>query len=131
MRRAPSAAARPIHSTAAASVASRSRTFGATWTTATLLMDSDTLHHERDALPYADAHRAQRVAPAGALEVQQRRGREARTGGAQRMAQRDRAAIRIHVRRIVRNPQHAQHGERLRGERLVELDDVHLPDLEA
>ena len=42
----------------------------------------------------------------------------------ERMAERDGAALRVHVRRIVGDPELAQHGERLGGERLVELDEI-------
>ena len=47
------------------------------------------------------------------------------------MAQRDGAAVGIHVRGIVGNAELAQHRERLRGERFVELDDVHLRQRQA
>ena len=39
---------------------------------------------------------------------------------------RDRAAIRVDVWRVVGDAEIAEHGEGLRGERFVELDDVHL-----
>src|SRR5690242_609619 len=62
---------------------------------------SDALEHERDALPDADAHRAQRVAAARALQVVERGGRKARARRAERMAEGDRAAIRVDVGSIV------------------------------
>ena len=40
------------------------------------------------------------------------------------MAERDRPAVRIDVVGIVLEPEAAQAGEGLRGERLIELDDV-------
>ena len=52
------------------------------------------------------------------------RGGAHRAGGAERMAQRDRAAERIDLRGI--EAEVADHGQRLRGERFVELDPVDL-----
>ena len=66
-----------------------------------------------------------------ALELERRRRREPRPAHAERVAERDRAAVRVDVLRVVREPEAAQHGEGLRGERLVELDDVEVADLEA
>ena len=45
---------------------------------------------------------------------------------AQRMAQRDAAALGVHLRRVVRQAQVAQNRQCLRGERLVQLDQVHI-----
>ena len=53
------------------------------------------LEHRRDALAAADAHRDQRVAAAGALQLVHRLDREDRAGRADRMAERDRAAVRV------------------------------------
>ena len=47
------------------------------------------------------------------------------------MAERDRAPVGIDVRRIVGDAEQAQHRERLRRERLVQLDHVHLPYVES
>ena len=47
---------------------------------------------DRDALSYANAHRAQRIAPVALGQLVDGRGREPCTAGAQRMAERDRAA---------------------------------------
>src|SRR5687767_15184121 len=90
-----------------------------------MALASDALDRERDALAHADAHRAQRIAPAGARELVGGGGDEARPGGAQRVAERDRAAVGIHVRRIVGEAEVAHHGQGLCGERLVQLDHVH------
>ena len=61
-----------------------------------------------------------------------RRGhREPRARHAERMAERDRAAIRIDVLGIVGKAELAQHGQRLRGEGLVEFDHVEVADLQA
>src|SRR5690242_2124994 len=47
------------------------------------------------------------------------------------MAERDRAAIGIDARVVVGEALIARDGERLRGEGLVQLDDVHLREAEA
>ena len=49
-----------------------------------------------------------------------------RAAGAQRVAQGDGAAVRVHARIVVGDAQLAQHGQALRGEGLVQLDHVHL-----
>ena len=54
--------------------------------------------------------------------------REPRARHAERMADRDRAAIRIDMVGVVGQSEIAKHGERLRGEGLVELDDVEIAD---
>ena len=60
-----------------------------------------------------------------ALAQFQRRGAgDARAGHAERMAERDGAAIGVHVRGVVGDAEFAQHGDALGGEGLVELDDV-------
>ena len=59
------------------------------------------------------------------------RGDEARAGGAEGMADSDRAAIRIDMGGIVRQSMVASHRQALRGELFVEFDDVHLREFEA
>ena len=55
------------------------------------------------------------------------RGRDqASAARSERMANSDRSAVRIHVRRIVRDAQIAEYRKGLRGESFIELDDVHL-----
>ena len=50
---------------------------------------------------------------------------EARAAGPQWMAERDGAAVGVHVSGIVGQAERAQHGQSLRREGLIELDDVH------
>ena len=50
---------------------------------------------------------------AGRLQLERRGAGDARAGHAERMAERDGAAIRIHVRRVLGNAELAQHRERL------------------
>ena len=57
---------------------------------------SDPLEHRSDALADADAHRHQRIAAAGALQLPRGGQREPRARGAQRVADRDRPAVHIH-----------------------------------
>ena len=47
------------------------------------------------------------------------------------MAERDRAAVGVHLRRIVGEAELAEHGETLRGESLVQLDRVEIADLQS
>ena len=75
-----------------------------------------------DALAAADALRRQRVAAALALQQARRLAGDAGAGGAERMAERDGAAVE--VQRLVADAEFAHAGERLRGEGLVQLDDV-------
>ena len=52
------------------------------------------IERNRDALADADAHGRQRAVGVGELEAQRRRAGNARAGHAERMAERDRAAVR-------------------------------------
>src|SRR5215472_18906456 len=56
---------------------------------------SDPFEYRSDALADADAHRHQRVAAAGALQLPRGGQCDARAGGTQRMADRDRAAVHV------------------------------------
>src|SRR5262245_33967955 len=78
------------------------------------------LDRQRHALPDADAHRRQAALAARLRHVVRRGQSEASAGHAERMAERDRAAVRIDVLGIVRKPELAQARERLRGERFVQ-----------
>src|SRR6478672_2447832 len=75
---------------------------------------SHPLDHERNALADADAHGAERVTLVRSKQLIHRRRREARAACAEWMAQCDGAAIRIDVLRVIRDPEQAKHGERLR-----------------
>ena len=57
--------------------------------------------------------------------------RQAGAGHAERVAERDRAAVGVHVRRVVGDAELAQDGEALRGEGFVQFDHVEVADLEA
>src|ERR1700675_1114745 len=91
----------------------------------------DPLERERDALPDANAHGGQRTLAAALLQTMHRGERNARARHAERMTERDGAAMWIDVSGIIGNAELAQAGETLRGERLVDLDEVEIPDLEA
>src|SRR5258707_177442 len=80
------------------------------------LRPSNPLEDRGDTLPAADAHGDQRVALLRALELVERLHRQDRAGGADRMAERDRAAVRVDLRRVeaeVLGHRHRLHGERL------------------
>lgn len=49
----------------------------------------------------------------------------------QRVAQRNRATVRVNVRGIIRQAQLTQHAQRLRGESFIKLDDVHIVNTES
>ena len=85
---------------------------------------SDAFERQRRALADADAHRRKPIAAAAPLELERGGAGDARARHAERMAERDRPAVRIDVVGIVLKSKSAQAGEGLRGERLVELDDV-------
>ena len=69
--------------------------------------------------------------PPVALQLLGRGQREARARHAERMAERDRAAVGVHLRRVVGKAELAEHGEALRGEGLVQFDHVEVADLQA
>ena len=79
---------------------------------------SHPLQRDRDALPDADAHRRERQRAAAFAQLQRRRAGDARARHAERMAERDRAAIRVDVLRVVGDAELAQHGDALARQRL-------------
>src|SRR5262245_32802833 len=83
----------------------------------------------RQALADADAHRRDPVAAAAAAELVKEGGGEAGAGAAERVAEGDRAAVDVEP--LLVDPELADAGEDLRGEGLVELDQVDLVELEA
>src|SRR5207253_10473965 len=92
---------------------------------------SGAFEDDGDALADADAHGAEGVAAVGAQELIERGSDEARAAGTERVADGDGAAVGIDVWRVVREAEVAEDGERLRGESFVELDDVHLRELQT
>src|SRR5262252_1699435 len=79
--------------------------------------------------PAADAHRDDGVAALPALQLVQGGGDLAGARRAERVPERDRAAVHVHA--LGRQAQLALAVERLRRERLVDLEQVDLIDLEA
>src|SRR5262249_29094284 len=88
------------------------------------------LQRQRHALPDADAHGDERALGTGEHRLMRGRDGKPRARHPEWMAERDRAAVRIDLLGIVRQPELAQAGERLRGKRLIELDPVEVADLE-
>src|SRR5437763_6667076 len=86
---------------------------------------------ERDSLADADAHGGERALAAGSLQLLGGGKNEARPGHAERMAERDRTAVGVHVWRIIGEAELAEHGERLCGEGVGQLDHVEVADLQA
>src|SRR5947208_17064982 len=64
------------------------------------LASVEPLDHRGDPLAYADAHRGQAVATASPPELVDKHRHEARAAGTERVAQRDRAAVHVDLRRI-------------------------------
>src|SRR5689334_1714342 len=85
---------------------------------------SDALEDRGDALAAADAHGHERVALLRALQLVERLHREDAAGGADRMAERHGAAVRVDLRGI--ETEIFGHRHRLHGERFVGLDQVHV-----
>src|SRR5690606_1120130 len=92
---------------------------------------SDALERHRNALADANAHRCQRELCAALAQLKRRRACNARTRHAKRMAERDCAAIRVHVLRVLGNAEVAEHGDALGGKSFIELDDVEVGRLDA
>ena len=67
------------------------------------------------------------LAPWSRIRCKQR-GRDPGAAGAQRMADRDRSAARVHL--LFADAQQLEHGQDLDGERLVELDAIDLIERE-
>src|SRR4029079_4477824 len=86
---------------------------------------------ERDSLADSDAHGRKRELAAGLLQLLGRGQSETRSGHAEGVTERDRAAVGVHSRIVVSDPEFAKHGKSLRGERLIELDHVEVGDLES
>ena len=76
----------------------------------------------RDAHAVADAEGDRAVAQVAPLELVEQRGEQNGAGGAQRMAERDGAAV--HVDAVERDTQLLRHHDRHRGEGLVDLPQV-------
>src|SRR5690349_13158486 len=70
---------------------------------------------ERDSLADADAHGGERELPSGPLKLLGRSERKARPRHAERMTQRDGAAVRVHSRIVVGDAELAKHGQTLSG----------------
>src|SRR3954453_13750327 len=86
---------------------------------------------EGDSLADADAHGRQRELTAVPLQLLGGGEREAGTRHAERMAERDRAAVGVHLLGIVREAELTEDGKTLSGECLVQLDHVEIADLET
>ena len=81
---------------------------------------SDPLDRHRDRAAAAEAQRRQPVAALPPLQLVDERRHDPRAAGADRVAQRDRAAVDVDLLPV--EPELAAVGQRLGGERLVDLD---------
>src|SRR6202011_3718537 len=91
---------------------------------------SDPFEHCGDALADADAHRHERISPAGAVQLAGGGQRDAGARGAERMADRDRPAIHVDPAVLERQVEFAQARQHLGGESLVDLDHVDVGEAE-
>ena len=89
---------------------------------------SGALERRRLALADADAERREAVAAAAAAQLVQQRDDEPRAAHPERMAERDRAAVHVHLLGV--EAELPDHDEALRGERLVQLDQVEVSDVD-
>ena len=88
------------------------------------LSTADCLDRHRHSHAAADAQRREPRRRPAALHFVQQRDDDARAGAADRMAERDRAAVDV---QLLRGDRHVlQHREHLRGERFVELDEIEI-----
>ena len=83
-----------------------------------------------DALAYADAHGAQRIARFGLAQLVGRGGYQASAAGTKWMADGDGPAVRIYVFGIVGDSEVARNGERLRREGFVQFNHIHLREFQ-
>src|SRR4051812_3718225 len=86
------------------------------------------LDHRGDALPDADAERGDAVPGAAAPELPGERGDETSSRATQRVAEGDRAAVDVEA--LFVDPELAHAGDHLRGEGLVDLDQVDVAQLQ-
>ena len=87
---------------------------------------SDALDDHRNALADADAHGAQSITAASALQLVHRSSNQARAAHAEWVAECNRATILVDARVVVGDAKFTQHRDALRGERFIEFDDIHL-----
>src|ERR1700689_3076657 len=87
------------------------------------------LDRHRDALADADAHGGERAFSAALLHAVPCGQRQPRAAHAERMAERNRAAMRVDEIGIVLDAELAQAGDSLRGKGLIELDQIEIGDL--
>src|SRR5690348_2159338 len=85
--------------------------------------------NRRYALADADAHRREAIAPLAAAQFVQQRGGDARAAGAERMPERNRSAVHVRLGRV--DIQVPQTRDRLRGERFVNLHQIHVAHLQS
>src|SRR6185369_15866295 len=89
----------------------------------------DSLHDRRDPLPDADAHRREAPTPAGPDELVAEHRDQPRPAHPERMAEGDRPAVDVDLRRI--QTELVDANERLRRERLVQLDQIEVADRDS
>src|SRR5581483_1917160 len=89
------------------------------------------LDRHGDALADADAHGGERAFASALLHAMHGCDDKPRAAHAERMAERNRAAMRIDEVGILRNAELAQTGNTLAGESFIELDQIEIADLQS
>ena len=84
----------------------------------------DALDRERNALPNTYAHRGQRSFCSRFLQLVHGGQHQTRAAHSEWMAERNSPAVRVDVRRVIRNSELPQAGKRLTSERLIQFDEV-------
>src|ERR1700728_2258051 len=113
----------------AISVLSRSKNAaGRSWVPFPAGVTSD-LENQRVALPAAGADRRAAVAAAAAAQLVDERAENPCAGGADRVTERDRAAVHVHA--VLVDAEHPDRVQRDRGKRLVDLPQVDVLGLQA
>ena len=87
------------------------------------------LDGERDAVAAAEAQRRDAALQVSALQRVEQRRQHAAAARADRVAERDSAAVDVHLRRI--DAELVEHGDRLHGERLVQLEEIDVLQIPA
>src|SRR6516164_1679636 len=91
---------------------------------------SNLLHRQRHALTDADAHAGEGALAAALFEPVHRGQSQPRPRHAERMTERNSAAMRIDVIGVLGHAELAQAGDALRGKGLVDFDQIEIADLQ-
>src|SRR5882762_630720 len=89
------------------------RPLGRQWILLEAPAELHAFQNQGNSLAYTNAHGAERISAIGSQELVERGGYEPRAAGTQWVPESNRTAVRVDVRRVVRNYQFAQDSQRL------------------